>query len=141
MADLDHFKKINDQLGHQAGDAVLRACASRMESQLRTYDSIGRYGGEEFLIILPNADLVDVAVVAERLRESVGVAPIEIEGGECPVTVTLGVTTATPRDLISADTMIRAADEALYDAKEAGRNCVRQHAPVISEDQHAIDSI
>lgn len=143
MADLDHFKKINDRFGHHAGDAVLRACTSRMESQLRKYDSIGRYGGEEFLIILPNTDLMDATVVAERLLESVSAAPIHFhfDGNDCPVTVTLGLTTAKPRDLPNVDTMIRAADEALYKAKEAGRNCVRQGAPALSELNHQANSI
>ena len=130
MADLDYFKQINDQFGHQAGDAVLRACASRMESQLRTYDSIGRYGGEEFLMTLPNAGLSEAMVVAERLREAVDAAPIHFDGNDCPVTVTLGVTTSKPQDLTSIDTMIRSADQALYEAKQAGRNCIRHRLPV-----------
>jgi diguanylate cyclase (GGDEF)-like protein len=122
-ADLDHFKGINDTYGHQAGDAVLIETAQRMQTSLRTYDSIGRCGGEEFLVISPGCGAGDAADQAERLRKNVSNGPVQCVHGIIPVTVSIGVV-ATAGDLVQADELLRVADEALYMAKRNGRNRV-----------------
>jgi two-component system, cell cycle response regulator len=122
IADLDHFKKINDTHGHLAGDAILREAASRMRLALRAYDSIGRYGGEEFLIVLPDCDTDAAVFVGERARVRVA-APMHVGDVDLPLSVSLGVssTRTAPED---PDGLIQAADAALYRAKAAGRNRV-----------------
>jgi len=121
MADLDRFKSINDTYGHLAGDVVLREAARRMGSSIRAYDSIGRYGGEEFLVVAPGCDTT-VLSLAERLRTCVSREPIEIPEGTLIVTLSLGV--AENCQAKQADQFVRAADAALYRAKRAGRNRV-----------------
>lgn len=125
MADLDHFKSINDTFGHKAGDMVLREAARRMKSVLRTYDSLGRYGGEEFLIVLPGCDTENSINQAERLREAIASEPFMLNDQPLPVTVSLGAFAKNSTELVSPDSLINSADTALYDAKHAGRNCVR----------------
>jgi two-component system, cell cycle response regulator len=120
MADLDHFKQINDSLGHQAGDAVLREVARRMQLVVRPYDGLGRYGGEEFLVIAPGCEKATALTLAERLRGSVGTTPVPTSGGPVPVTLTLGV--ASLGENTSAESLLRSADDALYRGKKAGRN-------------------
>jgi two-component system cell cycle response regulator len=122
LADLDHFKNVNDTHGHAAGDAILREAAARMRLALRTYDSIGRYGGEEFLIVLPSCDTDAAVDVAERARVCVA-APMRIGDVDMPLSVSLGVasTRTAPED---PDGLIQAADDALYRAKAGGRNRV-----------------
>ena len=122
MADLDLFKSINDTCGHLVGDAVLREAARRLKTAARRYDSVGRYGGEEFLIVLPDCDTECSVVVAERARASVA-APLQVANLDWPLSVSLGVasTRGAPED---PDGLIHAADAALYRAKAAGRNCV-----------------
>jgi diguanylate cyclase (GGDEF)-like protein len=122
MADLDHFKQVNDTYGHAVGDAVLRESARRMLSSIRAYDSIGRYGGEEFLIIAPGCGVNEATLQAERLRASVSAAAIDAAGS--PVLMTMSVGVAAGSDGKQADDLLRAADEALYQAKDAGRNRV-----------------
>lgn len=123
MADLDHFKAVNDTHGHLVGDDVLRIAAARMVSAARAKDEIGRYGGEEFLIILPGTDSAGASEVAERVRDRI--ASDEIHSGNISlnVTLSLGITEARGDDTV--DTLIQRADAALYQAKAAGRNCVR----------------
>jgi two-component system, cell cycle response regulator len=124
MADLDHFKRVNDTYGHQAGDKVLLEVARRIKSACRQYDNLGRYGGEEFLIILPGTDEREAQVVAERLHESVRSEPFDIGTEKINVTISQGLGTV-PWDLeIGEDEVIRAADAALYRAKEEGRDRV-----------------
>src|SRR5438034_354068 len=89
LADLDHFKRVNDSLGHLAGDRVLRQVAQRMLTSLRSYDTIGRYGGEEFLIVLPGCDGAHTLALAERLREGMASEPVELEGQQLPITLSL----------------------------------------------------
>jgi diguanylate cyclase (GGDEF)-like protein len=122
LADLDHFKEINDIYGHLAGDAVLREAVRKMRSAIRVYDTMGRYGGEEFLIVMAGCDTIGAPKLAERIRAAVGNGPIEIFEGTFPVTVSLGV--AVSEGALLAESIIRAADLALYRAKNGGRNRV-----------------
>jgi len=124
LADLDYFKQVNDLHGHLAGDAVLRQAAERMRGSLRAYDTIGRYGGEEFLILAPNTDLLGAAAQAERLRLAVAKSPICTPDAPIPLTVSLGVTVSRAGEACTPESLIRTADEALYRAKERGRNRV-----------------
>jgi two-component system cell cycle response regulator len=121
MTDLDHFKSINDTYGHLAGDAVLREAARRLKAASRTYDAVGRYGGEEFLLVLPNCRSEDAWRQSERLREAICAEPFPIEGGAIKITCSLGVACT---DTVCASRLVRTADEGLYHAKAAGRNCV-----------------
>jgi diguanylate cyclase (GGDEF)-like protein len=122
IGDVDHFKAVNDTYGHAAGDEVLRETAKRMASVRRNYDSIGRYGGEEFLLILPGCDLQQAVPVAERVRCTVS-SEVSIGPIKWPVTISLGV--ASYSDTVNdAASLIAAADEALYRAKAKGRNRV-----------------
>lgn len=124
MADLDHFKRINDQFGHLAGDVVLCEAARRMASVLRVYDAIGRFGGEEFLIVSPGCDEWEARVVAERIRASVGQAAVVVGDARIPITLSLGVACSSDRPGSEGVALIRAADAALYEAKRRGRNRV-----------------
>jgi diguanylate cyclase (GGDEF)-like protein len=123
MGDVDNFKNINDSHGHQAGDAVLREIARRLSASLRAYDSIGRYGGEEFLIVAPGSDLAGAVELAERLRQSVSAQPISTEGAPIRATVSLGVA-VSDGEAGKLQKLLRQADESLYAAKKAGRNRV-----------------
>ena len=124
MADLDKFKSINDTFGHQTGDAVLKQASSRLSAAMRTYDHIGRYGGEEFLIVLPNCNGEQAKTVSERLRRSVADEPVDALGQELHVTCSFGVAfTDTPGESNVA-ALVHAADGALYLAKQNGRNRV-----------------
>jgi diguanylate cyclase (GGDEF)-like protein len=123
MADLDHFKDVNDTYGHQAGDTVLQETARRMVSSCRAYDFVGRYGGEEFLVVVPTTELEAAAELAERLRQSVSAQPINVAGAAISATLSLGVAVLASGSDQSA-CLLRQADEALYAAKKAGRNRV-----------------
>lgn len=122
MADLDKFKHINDSFGHQAGDAVLREAAARMCSSFRCYDSVGRYGGEEFLVVLPACDEGEVWSLGERFRLLISASPFTFGQSGLTITCSIGCATQPAGDFWDADSMIRLADEALYDAKNSGRN-------------------
>ena len=128
MADIDHFKKINDEYGHPLGDRVLIETVNRLKTSMRPYDLIGRYGGEEFLIIIPRVDKEKAIAIAERLRKSICKRPFEIDNQKLNVTISLGVTTVnpllTPKMELLIEKGIKAADNALYQAKTKGRNCV-----------------
>lgn len=122
MADLDHFKQINDTLGHQAGDAVLREVTRSIRSCLRPYDALGRCGGEEFLVVAPGCDESSSSKLAERIRNCIAAGAISTPYGLVSVTLSLGVATLDDdRDL---ESLIRRADNALYHAKNIGRNRV-----------------
>lgn len=122
MADIDHFKTINDTHGHPAGDIVLRDAASKMLGSLRSYDSLGRYGGEEFLIVAPGCNLAEAAQLAERLRKAVGGTGADSPGRSPAVTLSFGVADISAGQ--EFDDLLRAADMALYAAKKRGRDRV-----------------
>jgi len=126
MADLDYFKKVNDTYGHMAGDAVLRATAARLTSQLRTYDTIGRYGGEEFIVVLPECEGTCAEVVGERMRKSMEEDRVNTPEGAISVTISIGVAVSRNGMKQNAESILRAADAALYRAKEKGRNRVEK---------------
>jgi diguanylate cyclase (GGDEF)-like protein len=124
MADIDHFKRINDSLGHGAGDVVLKEVARRLKMDLRPYDIVGRYGGEEFLVILPGCDLAAGARRADAVRNLVAKEPIVTPFGTTSATVSMGVTvTSAVRDHLVSD-LLHEADVSLYAAKKNGRNRV-----------------
>nr|WP_315468194.1 DUF484 family protein [uncultured Undibacterium sp.] len=129
--DIDYFKTINDQHGHQGGDDVLREVAKRIKAELRLSDTIGRFGGEEFVVLLVNTSHANALMVAERIRNSIADKPFSLSmGGMCDVTISIGIATLSDDhnlgeiDSTAKDLLLR-ADRALYQAKDQGRNCVR----------------
>ena len=124
LADLDHFKHVNDTYGHFAGDAVLREFVRRMGNTIRPYDSIGRYGGEEFLMVLPGSDEDATQKQAERMREALACEPMSFNEESSLVTCSFGATSVVPTPSVTEESLIRVADDALYRAKRAGRNRV-----------------
>ena len=128
--DIDHFKQINDRIGHQAGDEVLRGVAERIKAELRLSDAFGRFGGEEFVVLLIDAEPLDAVNVAERIRQSIGEESMALASGETlPVTVSIGIASLShPQHHEPVETAIRhfvaRADQALYQAKAGGRNRV-----------------
>lgn len=123
MLDIDHFKQINDRFGHDIGDEVLRVLAERLKSNIRAVDIVGRYGGEEFVILLSDSNLKTAYHVAERLHQRVVDDPIETEAGVVEITVSLGVSSVS-NEIRSLSDLITSADQAMYQAKESGRNSV-----------------
>ena len=123
MADLDHFKKINDQFGHPAGDEVLRQVAQRLSGGCRKSDTPSRYGGEEFVVVAPETAADAAAELADRLRMSICSHPLQVHGKALGITASFGV--AGHEGLQGPEEMVQAADRALYRAKAAGRNCVK----------------
>ena len=123
LLDVDHFKRVNDQYGHQAGDEVLRELAARLGSVLRTYDAFGRYGGEELIAILPGCGNAASVLVAERMRSAAASSPIETRTGAVAVTVSIGAASCRSGQTDAAAIIAR-ADAALYRAKNGGRNRV-----------------
>jgi diguanylate cyclase (GGDEF)-like protein len=128
MGDLDHFKQINDTFGHLAGDAVLCEAVRRMKASIRSYDSLGRFGGEEFLFILPGCEASAAVRLAERIRQEIASRPIEWQGRAIQVTASFGVTSLPLSQRSTTEALLRLADEALYQAKQQGRNRVA-HLP------------
>jgi len=125
LVDIDHFKRVNDTYGHLVGDQVLAALAEALRQQVRDSDVVGRFGGEEFVVLLPGADADEAGKVAERLRDRVGAAPVSVAGGgEVRVTVSIGAAVLGPHAEDIPGLLAR-ADLALYQAKAAGRNRVR----------------
>jgi len=125
MVDIDHFKSVNDTYGHLSGDAVLKQVAQRLPLAVRSYDWVGRYGGEEFLVIITNCSADTVAICAERLRTGVAGEPMHIDGTDLPVTVSVGAALATPDYEPAFADLLQVADAALYRAKALGRNRVQ----------------
>lgn len=122
MLALDHFKKVNDTYGHLAGDVVLREVARRISEVVRSYDLVGRYGGEEFLVVLPSCDKNQALQSAERIRAVIAERPVLAAGAEILVTASIGVTVTTASTAAEKE-ILAIADTALYKAKSAGRNC------------------
>ncbi|CAM2196479.1 diguanylate cyclase [Paraburkholderia sp. A1RI_3L] len=121
LFDLDHFKKINDQFGHMVGDTVLRVMAQRVAGVVRVQDTFGRFGGEEFALLLPCTPLEDAMRVAEKIRQTICDTPVDVQGDPVPVTASVGG--AAARSGVSAyEALINEADAALYSAKRQGRN-------------------
>jgi len=129
MADLDRFKLINDTYGHQGGDNVLREATRRMKSVIRVYDAIGRYGGEEFMMVLPGCEPSTACAQAERIRESVAASPIDTGSEAIAVTCSIGVSYRRRPSQSDSASLVREADLALYKAKAAGRNRVELADP------------
>lgn len=123
MLDLDFFKEVNDTFGHQAGDAVLVQGARSSQGRLRLHDVIGRFGGEEFVCLLPDTDLDGARSVAEDVRLAIQQMRVRVQGEDIPITVSVGVHTEYPGESTDvADAMLAAVDQALYAAKQHGRN-------------------
>jgi two-component system cell cycle response regulator len=124
LVDIDHFKKVNDGYGHDVGDEVLREFAVRLANNVRTVDLACRYGGEEFVVLMPDTELIDAHAIAERIRHDVAGTPFSVNGGRdlLRVTISIGVAVAGPQD--GADSLLKRADEAVYRAKAEGRNRV-----------------
>jgi diguanylate cyclase (GGDEF)-like protein len=123
ILDIDHFKAINDTHGHETGDQVLEKLAGRLSAELRKVDILGRYGGEEFSLLLPETNSAGASIVAERLRCCIADEPIETSQGFLNVTISVGLATLTVNTM-TLEELLRRADQALYKAKESGRNCV-----------------
>ena len=124
MVDLDRFKQLNDTYGHATGDAALRVLASRLKRGVREIDVVARYGGDEFLVVLPNTHLAGAVAVADRLWRDINAAAIPVESTDVRVTLacSIGVAVYPSREVRSKDTLLKAVDEALYAAKREGRN-------------------
>jgi diguanylate cyclase (GGDEF)-like protein len=122
LVDVDYFKKVNDTWGHPAGDQVIRWVAKALGDSIRPYDTLGRYGGEEFLVVIPGAAPEGALAATERARLAIEREPCAVDGKEMWITVSAGVATSAPG--MDTDTLLRLADAALYRAKEAGRNRV-----------------
>ena len=128
MVDIDHFKEINDLHGHAIGDLALTVVAARCQSVLRESDIIGRYGGEEFVIALPLANLITAREIAERMRDAVCRQPLEFNGVTLALSVTVGISRVDDSET-SLDPGLLRADQALYTGKAKGRNCVMVRPP------------
>jgi two-component system, cell cycle response regulator len=122
LVDVDHFKRVNDDFGHQAGDLVLQEIAGRFSHCVREYDGIGRYGGEEFLLILTGCDMAVTVRRANQIRTAISSEPVPWSQGSIPVSVSMGVSVAEPPEDI--ELLLRRTDAALYNAKKNGRNRV-----------------
>jgi diguanylate cyclase (GGDEF)-like protein len=131
MCDLDHFKSVNDTYGHLAGDDVLKETAKRLLASVRSYDFVGRYGGEEFLVVLNNCNPAFGLARAEEIRKAIAQKPVPSSGGPVPVTMSLGLLLSQEWSSRPVEELLHEADAALYAAKAAGRNCVKVASPNI----------
>ena len=122
--DIDHFKSVNDRYGHLGGDKVLKAVSSTMIREIRSSDMLSRYGGEEFLLLMPETDLQEALVMAERIREKISSQPIQVGDSEIFITISGGIA-ETLKDHRDFEGVIKRADDALYVAKECGRNQIK----------------
>jgi diguanylate cyclase (GGDEF)-like protein len=129
MCDIDHFKSVNDQYGHAVGDEVLREVARRLHNSVRSYDMVGRYGGEEFLVALNKCNPGSAVSRAENLRMKIGGPPIQTANKPVTVTISIGLALSTEFTECTVEELMHQADMALYAAKAAGRNCVRVAQP------------
>jgi diguanylate cyclase (GGDEF)-like protein len=124
MSDLDNFKQVNDQFGHLGGDEVLRTAAARVRQSVRSCDAVGRYGGEEFLVLLPGCDAAECAAIAERVRQAIESEPVMHEDSQIRVTGSFGIAVFDPDTETGHLNMLVRADKALYQAKRMGKNRV-----------------
>ncbi len=122
LGDIDHFKSVNDTLGHLFGDEALREIGRRLRAQLRVYDGVGRYGGEEFLMVLPNCDLPNTLLRANELRDIIATAPVFHSGEERLITMSMGIAVSASDGKNEVEALLNQADAGLYAAKEKGRN-------------------
>ena len=136
LIDIDHFKAINDHAGHAAGDSALRDVVSAISGRLRPHDLLGRFGGDEFLLILPHTTSSEAFTVSSRIEQSV--RELSIPGEAIPLTISIGLTQASSGEI--AAPLLARADKALYNAKNAGRNCCRVllHEPELEDDQKPV---
>jgi diguanylate cyclase (GGDEF)-like protein len=124
MIDVDRFKAINDTYGHPAGDTILREASRRLRGAMRTYDSLGRYGGDEFLAVFPSCNPEAASQFAESFRARIDHQAVEVPEGVIPISLSIGVAALEDLRDLKAKSLVRIADAALYRAKLAGRNCV-----------------
>jgi diguanylate cyclase (GGDEF)-like protein len=132
LGDLDHFKNVNDTFGHIVGDEVLQGIARRLLSSVRSYDYVGRYGGEEFLVVLSNCDPAYGPVRAEEIRNTISRSPVQTSSGPVPITMSLGALFSREWGVRSVEQLLQETDEALYAAKAAGRNCLIVAHPAVT---------
>jgi diguanylate cyclase (GGDEF)-like protein len=129
MLDIDHFKTVNDDFGHQCGDMILHETAQLMSNLLRDYDAVGRYGGEEFLIILPESTPDQAFAICNRIRVAVQDHTYSYNGCNLRITVSIGIAGKESDENIIADNLLAEADQCLYFAKETGRNRTERKGP------------
>ena len=134
LGDLDHFKSVNDTFGHVVGDEVLREGARRLLASIRSYDFVGRYGGEEFLIVLNNCDSTHAITRAEEIRTKIANYPVQTSRGPLPITMSLGILASKDWDHQLVEEILVEVDQTLYRAKADGRNCVRLAKPTALRD-------
>jgi diguanylate cyclase (GGDEF)-like protein len=132
MCDLDHFKSVNDTYGHLAGDEVLKETAKRLLASVRSYDFVGRYGGEEFLVVLINCQPAYGFARAEQIRKAIALKPVQTSNGAVPITMSLGLLLSHEWGNRPVEVLLQEADAALYVAKAAGRNCLKIATPAIT---------
>ncbi|MDX9710517.1 MAG: diguanylate cyclase [Trichloromonas sp.] len=130
MIDIDHFKRVNDSIGHQGGDGILKIVAETLRVSVRSYDTLCRFGGEEFAIIMPDTSASQAASVAERIRREIAAINARETYGDFPLTVSIGLRAVRETETIEAAQLISEADQALYRAKNDGRNRVEIYRPV-----------
>ena len=140
LADLDHFKQVNDRYGHLVGDAVLREVARTLCNETRPYDTVGRQGGEEFLVVVPESTEASLSTIAERIRAAVERISIPSDSGPVQVTISLG-TAIGEANSEQVYSLVSKADAALYQAKHAGRNCVKSAPPALPPREFAAISL
>ena len=133
MMDLDHFKRINDEHGHPVGDEVLRQVAAILNEAVRATDIVGRMGGEEFIVLLPNTTAAGAQLAAQKLLAAFRARPIEMTRLQLSLTASVGVTALAPHQRATANALYLAADQALYLAKENGRNRIEFKAPALAQ--------
>ncbi|MEM9059537.1 MAG: diguanylate cyclase [Pseudomonadota bacterium] len=136
LADIDHFKLVNDRYGHAAGDEVLAKFAHVLTREFRSFDGIGRIGGEEFALLFPHTRLAEASLACQRIMTSIANTPIMTDAGEISVSVSIGLTEVGPAEH-DRDQILKRADELLYAAKTSGRNCLRIDSDDASEDLRA----
>jgi two-component system, cell cycle response regulator len=141
LMDLDHFKYVNDQYGHLCGDSVLQEATRRVTQCVRPYDTVGRYGGEEFLIVVPSSDAMGTLGLAERIRKAIEAKSISTEAGQISLTASLGVAVSSEAAPFESQALLQIADDALYRAKDHGRNRSELAAPVDLASKTPHDSV